>query len=664
MPNQSLYSNTAHQTAAPSSNFFYSPTSNNFSIDYANNLLNHHQYEIEHQFYSSAYGPSPAAGLYPIGASTTNPIANSPASTLTPLPPASSTYWPYAENTLATQPATNSHQLALYSNSSQYGSNELFSYAAGGDKENSTLITQLNSRPEKGAYYPYSKLYNTSVIALTPPPDQAGLPANSQSSSSQSTSSQLAGSSPLTAVHSQLSHHQQSVQSTGSETHSQLSVDPANGNLEDKKFLNLNVKEEKPSPRAIKSTSSLGTDCCSSDALSNSQDCSPSTNNSFNSSDNSTNLIACQLQSDTNSMSGIMVGNSIANSLNSSLANSLNSSSSSKLRAKRKSRILFSTSQVGELEKRFEEQKYLSANEREQLAFLLSMTSNQVKIWFQNRRYKCKRQQPSSTPTSTTLDSQLESGDHQKASSGSPKGEHQPNSINPINPNAGETGKTSLNKKTSSKKSMPKASSSSYPHGSSALGGNLITGHHHHGEPNSTSSNGYIAHHHQLNHHLNLTTIGLNRENEPFPHSGLSLSTANSLNQFTALNEADYFNNPDHLNFYNTINESYNNNLLFNSSIDQTSLSANFAAPGYTAYGSYPYSSNLVYAPTMIQTNLSGQNSLPLNDSTPFHPSAGLSEPDKPGLIGEKSDSLASAMPDFESNFNSSSLKGHQLTCL
>lgn len=654
MPNQSLYSNAAHQTAASGSNFFYSPTSNNFSIDYANNLLNHHPYEIEHQFYSSAYAPSPAAGLYPIGAATTNPTTASPASTLTPLPPASSTfssaYWqPYAENTSTTQPTTSGHQLTLYPNNSQYTSNELFGYSAS-DKENSTLITQLNSRPEKGAYYPYSKLYNTSVIALTPPPDQASLPANSQSSSSQSVSSQLA-SSPLAAVHPPLAHH---PSGQISETNSQLSVEPANGPLEENELVNLSeAKEEKPSSRTVKSTSSLGTDCCSSDALSNSQDCSPSTNNSFNSSDNSTNLIASQLQGDTNSMSGMMVGNSITNSLNSSLANSMNSSSSSKLRAKRKSRILFSTSQVGELEKRFEDQKYLSANERDQLAGYLNMTSNQVKIWFQNRRYKNKRQQPSSTPTSTTLDSQLDAD--QKASSGNSKGDHQANSINPNEP-----GKPSLNKKSSSKKSLPKASSS-YP--GSALAGNLIAGHHHGEHPNSTDPNGYIAHH-PLNHHLNLSSIGLKRENEPFPHGGLNLSAANSLNQFTALNEADYFGNPnpDHLNnFYNTINESYNNNLLFNSSIDQTSLSANFAAPGYTAYGSYPYSPNLVYAPTMIQANLASQNSLPLTDSAAVFASTGLSEPENKPL-GEKGDSLT--MPDFDSNFNSSSLKGHQLTCL
>ncbi|NXJ03863.1 NKX26 protein, partial [Odontophorus gujanensis] len=59
---------------------------------------------------------------------------------------------------------------------------------------------------------------------------------------------------------------------------------------------------------------------------------------------------------------------------------------------RRKPRVLFSQTQVLELERRFKQQKYLSALEREHLANVLQLTSTQVKIWFQNRRYKCKRQ--------------------------------------------------------------------------------------------------------------------------------------------------------------------------------------------------------------------------------------------------------------------------------
>ncbi|XP_060682988.1 homeobox protein Nkx-2.5-like [Hemiscyllium ocellatum] len=61
-------------------------------------------------------------------------------------------------------------------------------------------------------------------------------------------------------------------------------------------------------------------------------------------------------------------------------------------RARRKPRVLFSQAQVYELERRFKQQRYLSAPERDHLANVLKLTSTQVKIWFQNRRYKCKRQ--------------------------------------------------------------------------------------------------------------------------------------------------------------------------------------------------------------------------------------------------------------------------------
>ncbi|XP_004579117.2 homeobox protein Nkx-2.6 [Ochotona princeps] len=64
----------------------------------------------------------------------------------------------------------------------------------------------------------------------------------------------------------------------------------------------------------------------------------------------------------------------------------------SKARQRRKPRVLFSQAQVLALERRFKQQRYLSAPEREHLASALQLTSTQVKIWFQNRRYKCKRQ--------------------------------------------------------------------------------------------------------------------------------------------------------------------------------------------------------------------------------------------------------------------------------
>jgi len=57
---------------------------------------------------------------------------------------------------------------------------------------------------------------------------------------------------------------------------------------------------------------------------------------------------------------------------------------------KRKRRILFTKAQTNELERKFRQQRYLSAPEREQLATMINLTPTQVKIWFQNHRYKTK----------------------------------------------------------------------------------------------------------------------------------------------------------------------------------------------------------------------------------------------------------------------------------
>ncbi|KAI6189686.1 BMA-CEH-22, isoform a [Aphelenchoides bicaudatus] len=80
---------------------------------------------------------------------------------------------------------------------------------------------------------------------------------------------------------------------------------------------------------------------------------------------------------------------------------------------KRKRRVLFTKAQTYALERRFRSQRYLSAPEREQVAQEIGLTATQVKIWFQNHRYKNKKTVPSkegtptgnhtSTPASTSL---------------------------------------------------------------------------------------------------------------------------------------------------------------------------------------------------------------------------------------------------------------------
>ncbi|XP_042213298.1 homeobox protein B-H1-like [Homarus americanus] len=58
----------------------------------------------------------------------------------------------------------------------------------------------------------------------------------------------------------------------------------------------------------------------------------------------------------------------------------------------RKARTAFTDNQLQTLEKSFERQKYLSVQDRMELAAKLNLTDTQVKTWYQNRRTKWKRQ--------------------------------------------------------------------------------------------------------------------------------------------------------------------------------------------------------------------------------------------------------------------------------
>ncbi|XP_015919292.1 homeobox protein EMX1 [Parasteatoda tepidariorum] len=55
-------------------------------------------------------------------------------------------------------------------------------------------------------------------------------------------------------------------------------------------------------------------------------------------------------------------------------------------------RTAFSASQLMKLESAFDKNHYVTGNERKQLAEGLGLTETQVKVWFQNRRTKQKRQ--------------------------------------------------------------------------------------------------------------------------------------------------------------------------------------------------------------------------------------------------------------------------------
>lgn len=55
-------------------------------------------------------------------------------------------------------------------------------------------------------------------------------------------------------------------------------------------------------------------------------------------------------------------------------------------------RAVFSNLQRKGLEKRFQLQKYLTKADRHQLASMLGLSDNQVKVWFQNRRMKWRQE--------------------------------------------------------------------------------------------------------------------------------------------------------------------------------------------------------------------------------------------------------------------------------
>ncbi|KAG9261922.1 barH-like 1 homeobox protein [Astyanax mexicanus] len=67
-------------------------------------------------------------------------------------------------------------------------------------------------------------------------------------------------------------------------------------------------------------------------------------------------------------------------------------SPSSRLKKPRKARTAFTDHQLAELERSFARQKYLSVQDRMELAASLNLTDTQVKTWYQNRRTKWKRQ--------------------------------------------------------------------------------------------------------------------------------------------------------------------------------------------------------------------------------------------------------------------------------
>ena len=76
---------------------------------------------------------------------------------------------------------------------------------------------------------------------------------------------------------------------------------------------------------------------------------------------------------------------------------------SSKTGKPRRARTAFTYEQLVALENKFKTTRYLSVCERLNLALNLRLTETQVKIWFQNRRTKWKKQNPGMDANSPTI---------------------------------------------------------------------------------------------------------------------------------------------------------------------------------------------------------------------------------------------------------------------
>ncbi|XP_004624746.1 NK1 transcription factor-related protein 1 [Octodon degus] len=101
--------------------------------------------------------------------------------------------------------------------------------------------------------------------------------------------------------------------------------------------------------------------------------------------------------------------------------------SDSKSGKPRRARTAFTYEQLVALENKFKATRYLSVCERLNLALSLSLTETQVKIWFQNRRTKWKKQNPGADTSAPT-------GGGGGAGPGAGPGTGLPGGLSPLSP--------------------------------------------------------------------------------------------------------------------------------------------------------------------------------------------------------------------------------------
>ncbi|CAJ0964918.1 unnamed protein product [Ranitomeya imitator] len=104
--------------------------------------------------------------------------------------------------------------------------------------------------------------------------------------------------------------------------------------------------------------------------------------------------------------------------------------SDSKSGKPRRARTAFTYEQLVALENKFKSTRYLSVCERLNLALSLSLTETQVKIWFQNRRTKWKKQNPGADTSAPTGGSNHGGGP--SMGGGLSPLSHSPSMVNPL----------------------------------------------------------------------------------------------------------------------------------------------------------------------------------------------------------------------------------------